>query len=619
MQNITIQNPVITTNLPFGDACFTPTGLCVDLGVFTQNVTIPDNPNGYFLEYQICCRNAGITNLANPTNDGMTFYCEIPDPGNPQALNNSNPDMGTYPLDAYFCVNSPKMFQFNVTDADNDSLVYSLVAPLNDGAMAAPPTFPYADVIFAGGYNVGNMIGGTPMTINPTTGMITANPALIGTYVFGVRVEEYRNGVKIGETRIDAQYEALACTSGNPPMFQNLQPTMGSTLNFPYNKELCKDLIFTDINVTDTLYIEMISPIFDSAVLFNDTAFVGTMVPDGNGDYTYFFDGNYNAAGYPSSWNDSITIPPNQTDTIGDWNIGTVATRFCWTAPCISIDSTYPFQVNAFSLGCDGKSQDSILFNIYVVPPEVDFKPLGDKEIGFGAEYCRNIVFHDTSLVDNLNITVTSEIFNMGAEFPVVGSNYDYENWQYSPSTYQTNMTTTGVPNNASNTQVVATRFCWTPDCEHIGGTFPVSAVLSSTDCPEGIKDTIDFELTVVPPFDSLDVIPNVITPNCDGLNDYYTLGYDKLDGYGNPIRVGGTSNPCHDEINIQIFNRWGNLVYESEEYPEFKWYGRKKGGSRVAAGTYFVLVSGTYGNETVILEQRSVTVLDPQECPDVE
>ena len=176
-----------------------------------------------------------------------SFDRAIPDPGNAATLNNSSPDMGDYPLDAYLCVNSPKMFQFNVTDIDGDSLVYSLVTPLDDGTMNAAPTFPYNNVAYAGGYSLANMVGGVPpMTINQNTGVITASPALIGTWVFGVLVEEFRNGVKIGETRRDAQYESQACTSGNPPSFLNTVPSMGQTIEIPYNREYCLDLIFNE-------------------------------------------------------------------------------------------------------------------------------------------------------------------------------------------------------------------------------------------------------------------------------------------------------------------------------------------------------------------------------------
>ena len=72
----------------------------------------------------------------------------------------------------------------------------------------------------------------------------------------------------------------------------------------------------------------MISNVFDSG------AFVPVMVPDMSGNYHYYY--NWNG----SAWNDSVVIPPNQFDTAvgADWNITTVANRFCWTPTCTQID-----------------------------------------------------------------------------------------------------------------------------------------------------------------------------------------------------------------------------------------------------------------------------------------
>ena len=615
IQSVTITNPVITANLPFSDPCTQVVGICVDEGLFTQNVTIPNNPsgNGYFLEYQICCRNNGVLNLANPSGDGMTFYCEIPDPA--LGLNNSNPDMGAYPLNAFFCVNNPKTFQFNVIDADGDSLVYSLVTPLDDGAMNAAPAFPYNNVNYAGGYNLGNMIGGaSPFVINQNTGFMTGAPSIGGQFVFGVKVEEYRSGVKIGEVRRDAQFEAISsCQSGNPLTYADLSISNGVTLPIPYNKLYCKDFVYTDPN-GDTLYMEIISPIFDSG------AYLATMVPDLNGDFTYYYDFN------GTSFNDSVTIPPNVFDPVfgGDFNIGYIGQRLCFTPPCSQIGEIYPITIAGASLGCDGFSGDTIDFFIEVIPPVFDFKNPGDKEVLVNSEYCRNLVFHDTSIFDMLDITIYSDIFGLPepATIPSLGTNYSYNNFIY-PTPYPGNSFSTGVGNGVNNPSVVATRLCWTPTCEEYNKVYNVKAILLSADCPNVIPDTIEFNYIVTPPFDSLDVVPNVITPNCDGINDVFTFGLDKLDANGNPvldangeqIRIGGTSNVCFDNLDVQIFNRWGLLVFESDQNPTFAWDGSNKGGSKVAAGTYFVLVSGTYGNEVVKLAQRTVTVIDPQNC----
>lgn len=65
--------------------------------------------------------------------------------------------------------------------------------------------------------------------------------------------------------------------------------------------------------------------------------------------------------------------------------------------------------------------------------------------------------------------------------------------------------------------------------------------------------------------------IPNVISPNHDGVNDYFEI------------------ENCPDScFNLQIFNRWGVLVFESTS-PNIKWDGHvSSSGARSSAGVYF-------------------------------
>jgi gliding motility-associated-like protein len=70
---------------------------------------------------------------------------------------------------------------------------------------------------------------------------------------------------------------------------------------------------------------------------------------------------------------------------------------------------------------------------------------------------------------------------------------------------------------------------------------------------------------------------PNVITPNADGLNDYFTLPTLPAD-------------LCESRFaGVQIFSRWGQKVYQSGER-SFRWSGAG------AAGTYFYLITYTDG-----------------------
>lgn len=356
--------------VPLGDPCYTPDPLVVSIeeGVFESpaSIVLADNPNGYYVSAHEGARNALAINVQAGGN--MTWFAMISDPAMGQ---NSTPDFGDYPNDAYFCITGPKQWKYPITDADGDSLAYKFTQPLaGNGAGAGAYPF-YPGLNWAVGYSLTNIVGGaTNMNINPTTGLITAWPTALGFFTFAITVEEFRdttaaqNGpkVKIGESRRDVQYISLNCTSGSPPAFLNTFPTMNQTIQIPYNYEYCKDLIFADLNVTDSVYFEMSSSIFDSG------AYQPTMTPDLNGDYTFY----YNWVG--SAWADSVVIPPNQYDPAQQdtFNIGTVAGRFCWTPDCDDIDGIFPFVVTAYSLGCDGKASDSIFFNLQVVPPPTE-------------------------------------------------------------------------------------------------------------------------------------------------------------------------------------------------------------------------------------------------------
>ena len=585
-----------------GDACYQPDPNVVRIqeGIYesTVDLFLPDNPNGYYLSATENARNALSTNVV--ANGTMVWLALMADPAIGQ---NSSPDFGDYPADAYFCVNSPKLFTYPITDADGDSLAYSFSTPLNTPQSAVYPF--YANLGWAAGYSLANIIGGTPMTINPTTGQIIANPAIQDFFTFAVRVEEFRDTsvagnmpkVKVGEVRRDVQYQSQPCVSGNAPFFVDPSLVPQQIVQFEYNRESCMDFVMEDINVNDTIYMEMISDI-----LPDSGAYQVNKIPDASNNISFYT--NWNGTYHPNGfYSDTTVTDTNWYDPVLglQFNEGTMGLGFCWTPQCDQVGQLFPFQVNGFSLGCDGLSLDSLPFFIRVVAPVPNLAQVNTKVVPYGTDWCRNITFQDFNLVDLLDLTITSPIFNEGAVFPNVGSNFTYDNNGNEGPTVNT-----GVPNDANNTQTLATRFCWTPDCQHIGGTFPVRAVLTSVDCPTAfVPDTMEFNIEVTPAFDSLDVIPNVITPNGDGINDFYTFGY--TDELG--VQHGGTSNFCEDFITIEIFNRWGQSIFTSDE-PTFKWYGTNKGGGDVPAGTYFVLVTGVYGDEPVTLDQRSVTVI---------
>lgn len=72
-------------------------------------------------------------------------------------------------------------------------------------------------------------------------------------------------------------------------------------------------------------------------------------------------------------------------------------------------------------------------------------------------------------------------------------------------------------------------------------------------------------------------IIPNVITPNGDGINDYF--------------KVTGGGVQCRLE-SISIYNRWGKLLYQTNDKSNLTWDG-KVNNETVTPGVYFYVVEG--------------------------
>jgi gliding motility-associated-like protein len=82
--------------------------------------------------------------------------------------------------------------------------------PTNAFQMQQPP---FSQVTFLWPtYNYSDPINGNPkMEIDTFTGLLTVTPTRAGQYVVGIKVKEFRNGVLIGETLRDYQFNVQAC------------------------------------------------------------------------------------------------------------------------------------------------------------------------------------------------------------------------------------------------------------------------------------------------------------------------------------------------------------------------------------------------------------------------
>ena len=83
-----------------------------------------------------------------------------------------------------------------------------LVTPLSTHsilAIAPLQPAPYPLVTWRNPFSLENVLNGDPDLEISTDGFLTATPSQQGLYVFAVKCDEYRDGVKIGEVRRDFQ------------------------------------------------------------------------------------------------------------------------------------------------------------------------------------------------------------------------------------------------------------------------------------------------------------------------------------------------------------------------------------------------------------------------------
>lgn len=162
----------------------------VEIYYFTDTVTFPDTGT-YEITWSNCCRNHAILNMTTPGSEELFLrnVITVTDSSTP----NSSPLFLVPPV-VFLPIHTPWAYNPLPFDPDGDSLAWSIVTPLSSGgSLTAGYTLPASDTT-------------GPYSIDPITGTISWTASTIGNWDAAVLIEEFRNGVKIGETRRDMQY-----------------------------------------------------------------------------------------------------------------------------------------------------------------------------------------------------------------------------------------------------------------------------------------------------------------------------------------------------------------------------------------------------------------------------
>ena len=590
--------------------CVVPSSTTKTLEIYAYKgiVTLPGNCSNFNFSWNQCCRPGGIDNI-NTSNgfgsDGFFFDATL----NNVLGQNSSPIFVSEPVRA-FCVNNPFNWKQTVIESDGDSIHFSMIK-CREGA------YPGTDINFDAGWTATQPITSTYFNINPSTGLISFLPTMQEIDVASVLVEEYRYdslyGVwnKIGSASRDMmiQIEALCSPS--------VMDGVGLNYDAPgHYIDTITGLPTVDYNCGDTAITMYFDIQLDCFTISDDGTDFRLTSPNGQPWAIKKIIGNCNVNGET----DSLTIILNKPLAVNGkyylyskvGNDGNTLFNKCGIGmdefdtlvlnveDCVNlvmelenvtvINDNHPQVQWSVDTNTFFKSQ----FERYVILRE----DLGWSDVGFVFNPDK-LFFDDFSANDvsnqsyNYKVYMVYNTFNMDTTRDVhsillkTDGNCDtlcldwnsYNGWDSAQYDIMVKVDTGWrklLPN-----PIYDTTYCGYFDTLEVGvNEFKVITT-------NGVDTSESNYATCVQPQPPLIVVPNVMTPNGDGVNDIFDINYIEL----------------YDVKKLTIYNRWGNPVYTSEDYQN-DW-----DGGNVSDGVYFYVLElwkGTdntnyYGTVTII------------------
>jgi gliding motility-associated-like protein len=290
-------------------------GTLPGMWVFHYTGTVTLAPcNSWTMSWEVCCRNNAVLNITNASSFGSYIEASL---NNASFSCDNSPSFTAQPI-PYVCQGQVVNYSYGVTEADGDSLYYSLINAMDAGGTL---------LTYAAGYSATSPIPG--ITINPFTGMLTFTPSTLGNFVVVVLVEEYdSNGNLIGTVMRDIQFIVQSCSNSVPdPVAGQITGMTGSAVQTgPYSIELCEGSDFT---------------------------FTAT--------YT-----DQNAADVLTLISNIATVLPGSTFTSSGTN--PITATISWTAPAGSANTNTTFSVTVDDGSCPVPGQQTFVYDIQVQP-----------------------------------------------------------------------------------------------------------------------------------------------------------------------------------------------------------------------------------------------------------
>lgn len=647
-----------------------PGNIGVEEGKYVFEITVDiSTTDSYQIVYQRCCRNNTINNIITPEDTGAAYSVEI----SPEAQRecDSSATFDDFPP-VVICADQLLEFDHGATDLDGDQISYTFCDPIAAGGIRGingtganecdgitpspancPPPHPPVTWKVAQGFNTTTPLGNS-ITINAATGEIRGVPTVPGQYVVGVCATSFRNGVEIGKIFRDFQFNVTPCEVAvhasiaadeilNGPVYvinqcgelnveientsvqenrintydwefyvgadtltfdsKNVNITLPDTGSYNAMLFLNREEVFDDCKDSARVLINIYPKLTADFSVEYDTCFAGPVE---------FEDLSHTDAGGPLEWDwdfgdgntSTIQNPLNVysdpggklvTLMVKDKNNCTdqVQIEFPWfpTPPILIVEPD-------LFVGC---VPASITFNNLSSPIDETYHLEWDFGDGETSDEISPTHLYEEIGKFSVKLFVRSPIgCEIDADFgelitilesPVAGFSFTPEN----PSNFNRTVTFIDESENAKT---------WLYD---FGGlaklereptyTFPDTGVVEviqvvtheTTGCTDTAKAFIDIE-----PLVTLH-LPNAFTPNDDGLNDDFR-GKGYFDGFRS--------------YNMQIWNRWGEMIFETDN-PNLGWNGKKKGSDTLApAGVYIYSISYDPPRGETKIEKGHVTLI---------
>ncbi|MEX2595297.1 MAG: gliding motility-associated C-terminal domain-containing protein [Salibacteraceae bacterium] len=573
--------------------------ICIETTIYSDTVTIFLPPSGVTLVHQRCCRPINVVNIKNVTDVGSTFTTLIPNVGEFNC--NSSPRFNETPPIA-LCAMINMSIDYSATDLDGDSLVYSFCTPFHGGSPAnpapAPEPPPFQIVPWEVGFSDQHQITALPsLTIDPETGIISGRPTAVGTYTFGVCVEEWRNGVLLNQISRDFQLTITPCevdasaaidsvleecigfdisffnlssmgnnflwTFGDSTTLDDTSSAVNPSYTFPdtgtYSIELiafgdvCSDTTYLDYRVQHKIepYFSVPEPeclnrhkyVFeaegfyrastdvlwdfgqDSAEISDDLLPVATKVFDSAGTYEislHFID---ERLGCHKTYSDSATVFPNPSTELSDSLL----------EQCAPFSGkVFTTNRHAYKVSYDWFINSSLVSNSSTLLFETKTPGVYDVNVRLTTDSnCidtieiyvpRMITVKDTPVADFYLPNMSAGMFE--PYFTLYDTSINALSWQFSIENEPLTRSSKHDFALADTGNYIISQLAWHAN---------------------GCTDTLYKTIRVEPEY--LTYIPNAFTPNQDGYNDIWLP----------EVFV-------HDTYHLKIYNRWGNLVFETKD-----------------------------------------------------